>query len=89
MSQLKKLIIKRTLYWKLILKRAKDYHESDKERLMQKPEINTETYLRKKKIKRENMEERDTIICLKKRNKNYKNIKKKKNCEAKNSQSHQ
>ena len=44
---------------------------------MQKPEINTETYLRKKKIKRENMEERDTIICLKKRNKNYKNIKKK------------
>ena len=56
---------------------------------MQKPEINTETYLRKKKIKRENMEERDTIICLKKRNKNYKNIKKKQNCEAKNSQSNQ
>ena len=78
MSQLKKRIIKRTLSWKLILKRVKDYHESNKERLMQKPEINTETYLRKKKIKRENMEERDTIICLKKRNKNYKNIKKKK-----------
>ena len=50
---------------------------------MQKPEINTETYLRKKKIKRENMEERDTIICLKKRNKNYKNIKKKKTVRLK------
>ena len=50
---------------------------------MQKPEINTETYLRKKKIKRVNMEERDTIICLKKRNKNYKNIKKKKTVRLK------
>ena len=50
---------------------------------MQKTEINTETYLRKKKIKRENMEERDTIICLKKRNKNYKNIKKKKTVRLK------
>ena len=34
-----------------------------------KQEINTETYLKKKKIKRENMEKTDTIICLKKRNK--------------------
>ena len=50
---------------------------------MQKPEINTETYLRKKKIKRENMEGRDTIICLKKRNKNYKDIKKKKTVRLK------
>ena len=31
-------------------------------------EINTEIYLKKKKIKRENMEEID-IICVKKRNK--------------------
>ena len=35
-----------------------------------KQEINTETYLKKAKLKREKMEERDTIICLKKRNKN-------------------
>ena len=34
-----------------------------------KQEINTETYLRKKKMKNENMEETDIIICLKKRNK--------------------
>ena len=31
--------------------------------------INTETYLKKKKIKDENMEKIDTTICLKKRNK--------------------
>ena len=30
-------------------------------------ELNTEIYLKKKKIKRENMEEIDTTICLKKK----------------------
>ena len=60
----------------LILNRAKDYYETDKKRLGSKQEINAETYLKKMKIKRENMEETDTIICLKKRNKNKKNIKK-------------
>ena len=39
-------------------------------------EINTEIYLKKKKTKRENMEKTDTAICLKKRNKDLKNIKK-------------
>ena len=39
-------------------------------------EINTEIYLKKKKIERESMEEIDIIICLKKKNKNSKNIKK-------------
>ena len=34
-----------------------------------KQEINTETYLKKKKIKKENMEKTDTAICLKKLNK--------------------
>ena len=34
-----------------------------------KQEINKEIYLKKKKTKRENMEKTDTIICLKKRNK--------------------
>ena len=33
-------------------------------------EINTEIYLKKKKIKSENMQEIDFIICQKKRNKN-------------------
>ena len=32
-------------------------------------EINTETYLKKKKIKKEKMEEIDIAICLKKRKK--------------------
>ena len=32
-------------------------------------EINTEIYLKKKKIAKENTEEKDIIICLKKRNK--------------------
>ena len=35
-----------------------------------KQEMNTEVYLKKEKIKRENMEETDIIICLKKINKN-------------------
>ena len=32
--------------------------------------INTETYLKKRKTKRENMEKTDTTICLKKKKKN-------------------
>ena len=32
--------------------------------------MNSETYLKKKKVKRENMEEKDIIIYLKKRNTN-------------------
>ena len=42
----------------MILNRAKDYYENDKERLrgLGKQEINTETYLKKKKVKKENME---------------------------------
>ena len=36
---------------------------------MKKNEINTETYLKKKKIKRENMEKTYTTICLKKKTK--------------------
>ena len=32
-----------------------------------KQEINTETYMKKKKIKRENTEEIDTTICLKRK----------------------
>ena len=53
----------------IIINRAKNYYENDKKRLREQAEINTEVYLKKIKIKRENTEETDTIICLKKRNK--------------------
>ena len=56
--------------WGVILNRAKDYYENDKERLRGKQEINTEIYLKEKKIKRENTEKTDIARCLKKRNKN-------------------
>ena len=52
----------------VILNRGKDYYKNDKERLREQG-LNTEIYLNKKKIKRGNMEEKDTIICQKKRNK--------------------
>ena len=48
----------------VMLNRAKDYYENDKERL------------RENKIKKENMGKIDTAICLKKKNKDEKNIKK-------------
>ena len=50
--------------------RVKYYYENDKKEQESKQEINTEIYPKKKKIKRESMEEIDIIICLKKRNKN-------------------
>ena len=59
-----------TYYWRnrdVILNRAKDYYKNDKERLRDNAR---RIYLKKKKIKRENMEEIDVILCLKKRNKN-------------------
>ena len=52
----------------VILNRAKDYYENDKERLKSTQEINIETYLKKNK-KRENMEKTNIIICLKKKSK--------------------
>ena len=45
------------LLWKLLKKDRESKHE-----------INIETYFKKKKIKKENMEETTTIIRLKKRN---------------------
>ena len=53
----------------VILNRAKDYYENNKKKLKSKQEINTKTYLKKKKIKKENMEKIDISICLKKRKK--------------------
>ena len=51
----------------VILNRDKDYYENDKERLRGKQEINTETYLKKKKTKKENMGNIDITICLKRK----------------------
>ena len=53
----------------VILKRAKGYYENDKKDQEIKEDISTETYLKKEKIKRENMGETDTMICLEKRDK--------------------
>ena len=49
----------------MILFRAKDYYENNKELLRERGQkINIQNYLKK-----ENVEETDIIICLKKRNK--------------------
>ena len=52
------------------LNKAKEYYKSNNERLNNKQEINIEAYLKKIRIKKENMEKIVIIICLKKRNKN-------------------
>ena len=51
---------------KIMLNSAKDYYENNKERLREQAR-NIKTYPKKIKIKRENMEKIDIIICLKKR----------------------
>ena len=48
----------------VILNRAKDYYENDKEKLREQARKN-----KKKKIKKENIEKIDISICLKKRKK--------------------
>ena len=54
----------------MILNKAKDYYENGKERLREQAiQINTEIYLQKKKIKRENLEKTNITIYLKKKNK--------------------
>ena len=55
---------------KVILKRPKDYYQNGKERLRQQARDKYRNLSEEKKHKRENVEERDTMICLKKRNKN-------------------
>ena len=64
MSPLKKLIIKKNV----ILNRANDYYKMIKKYLESKQEINTETYMKKKKkkMKSENMEETATTKSQKK-----------------------
>ena len=54
----------------VILNRAKDYCENDKEELREHARYKDRNLSEEEKTKRENMEETDTIICLKKKNKN-------------------
>ena len=53
----------------VILNRVKDYYKNHKKDWENKQEKNTEIYKKKRKMKRENMEKTDIIICLKKGNK--------------------
>ena len=53
----------------VMLNRAKDYYENDKERLRVQARDKCRNLSEEKKIKKENMGEIDTAICPKKRNK--------------------
>ena len=55
---------------KKLLNKAKDYYQNDKERLREQARNKYRNFLKKIKRKRENMEETDIVICLKKRSKN-------------------
>ena len=54
----------------VILTRAKDYYGNNKERLREQARDKYKSYLKKKETKRENMEKRDILICLKKKDEN-------------------
>ena len=67
----------------VILNRAKDYYENDKERLREQATDKTETWLKKTKTKKENIQKTDIINMseektqrLKKYQKNYREAKK-------------
>ena len=60
----------------VILNRTKDYYETDKERLREKARGKYRNLSEEDKKKKKNMEKTDILICLKKRNKNWKNTKK-------------
>ena len=53
----------------VILNRTKDYYENDKERLREQATDKTETWLKKTKTKKENIQKQISYICLKKRHK--------------------
>ena len=54
----------------VILNRANDYYENNKKRLREQARYNYRNLSEEDKNERDNMEETDTVICLKKRNKN-------------------
>ena len=51
----------------VILNRAKDYYENDKERLREQTRDKYRNLSEEKKIKKENMEKIDITICLKRK----------------------
>ena len=53
----------------VILNRAKEYYENDKERLREQARDKYRNLSEEEKIKKENMEKIDISICLKKRKK--------------------
>ena len=53
----------------VILNRAKDYQENDKQRLREQARDKYRNLSEEEKIKKENMEKIDISICLKKRKK--------------------
>ena len=65
-----------TYYWDVILNRAKDYYENNKERLRLQARDKYRNLSEEKKIKKRNIEKIDVTICLKRRKKDQKNIKK-------------
>ena len=60
----------------VILNRAKDCYENDKERLWEQARDKYINLFEEDENKKMNMKKTDIIICLKKKNKNLKNIKK-------------
>ena len=60
----------------VILNRAREYYENDKERIREQAKFKYRNWSEEEKIKKENIVKIDITICLKKRNKDYKNIKK-------------
>ena len=56
-------------YRDVILNRAKDCYENDKERLREQARYKNRSLSEEDKNKKKSMEKTDTIICLKKRNK--------------------
>ena len=62
--------------WDVILNRAEDYYENDKKRLTVQARDKYRNLSQEKKMKKENVEKIDIAICLKKKSKDQKNIKK-------------
>ena len=53
--------------WYVILNRAKDYYENNKERLREQAKDKYRNLSEEEKNKKKNMEKEDAIICLRKR----------------------
>ena len=73
-TRLRKLIIKNSR--DVILNRVKDYYENDQERLGDQARDQYRDLSEEEKNKTREYEKINIIICLEKRNKNQKNIKK-------------